>query len=86
MTLGAVLGCGVRGLWVSAHRRAGKSGGPGLGCGGHRWGLGRSVGLIGEPGAAQRGAGVRTQETGRTGHRLSGALLGPDRAPSARRG
>lgn len=31
MTLGAVLGCGVRGLWVSAHRRAGKSGGPGVG-------------------------------------------------------
>lgn len=50
-----------------------------MGCGGDRWGLGRSVGLIGEPGTARRGAGVRTQEPGRTGHRLSVALLGPER-------
>lgn len=30
MTLGAVLGCGLQGLWVSALRRAGKSRGPGV--------------------------------------------------------
>lgn len=73
---GVLLGCGLRGLWVSALRRAGKSGDSGVGV--------RRAPMVPWPErGVSREPGARAQEPGPTGRRLFRVFGG---AAESRRG